>query len=282
MSERYNRLFSLPAELYAEGSPLLIEAGALLKDNDMGRLIAQLKLKNLEEKPVQAFKVRLWPVSALGDAATEPVEYTYLDLNAARGAAFGAQRPIPIPDPATRSFRAEILQAAFADGSRWIAPEGAAWAPLPAGETLESALGDAELCKQLRLERGADCRFVPARHGELWRCACGEAVKGERCPACGKGFFEIDLPGLTETKDKRLAAEKAAREKAAAAAAEKARLEAEKAARLAKDAACRRLWLTHFSPALPDPTVCFDEARAVFPDAVLGTDGLTETIRFDE
>ena len=65
-------------------------------------------------------------------------------------------------------------------------------------------------------------------------------------------------------------------------AAESSHMTMEEAARLAKDAACRRLWLTHFSPALPDPTVCFDEARAVFPDAVLGTDGLTETIRFDE
>ena len=65
-------------------------------------------------------------------------------------------------------------------------------------------------------------------------------------------------------------------------AAESSHMTMEEAARLAKDAECRRLWLTHFSPALPDPTVCFDEARAVFPDAVLGTDGLTETIRFDE
>ena len=54
------------------------------------------------------------------------------------------------------------------------------------------------------------------------------------------------------------------------------------AAETAKEAQPEELWLTHFSPALPDPTVCFDEARAVFPDAVLGTDGLTETIRFDE
>lgn len=56
----------------------------------------------------------------------------------------------------------------------------------------------------------------------------------------------------------------------------------EEAAKLARDAECRRLWLTHYSPALPDPTVCFDEARNVFPAARLGTDGITETIRFDD
>ena len=56
----------------------------------------------------------------------------------------------------------------------------------------------------------------------------------------------------------------------------------EEAARIAKNAECRSLWLTHYSPALSDPSVCFDEALAVFPQAKLGCDGMTETIRFEE
>ena len=56
----------------------------------------------------------------------------------------------------------------------------------------------------------------------------------------------------------------------------------EEAARLARDAGCAKLWLTHYSPALPDPTVCFAEAEAVFPAAELGYDGICETIRFEE
>ncbi len=56
----------------------------------------------------------------------------------------------------------------------------------------------------------------------------------------------------------------------------------EEAANLAKNAECRELWLTHFSPALPDPTVCFGEALSVFPAAVLGCDGICKTVRFEE
>ncbi|MBR4204729.1 MAG: ribonuclease Z [Clostridia bacterium] len=56
----------------------------------------------------------------------------------------------------------------------------------------------------------------------------------------------------------------------------------EEAANLAKNAECRELWLTHFSPALPDPTVCFGEALSVFPAAVLGCDGIRKTVRFEE
>ncbi len=213
MSERFTRLYTLPEELYAEGSPLLIAAGALLRDNQSNKLLAQLKLKNLDARAVRAVQVRLWPEDAFGHAAENPVFYSYLDLNADRGWVFGFKNPIPLSDPSTRSFRAEICAVAFADGSRWSAPEGALWAPLPAGETLESALGDLELCKQLRLEqRLRSCRFRPARMLDLWRCACGEIVRGETWPTCVWSSFEIDLAALTAANDARLARAMAARE----------------------------------------------------------------------
>ena len=54
------------------------------------------------------------------------------------------------------------------------------------------------------------------------------------------------------------------------------------AANLARESGCRELWLTHFSPALPDPSVCIGEATAIFPNTTAGYDGLTKTIRFDD
>lgn len=41
MGERYEKLFSLPQDLYALGSPLLIEAGNLLKDTQTGRVLGR-------------------------------------------------------------------------------------------------------------------------------------------------------------------------------------------------------------------------------------------------
>lgn len=54
------------------------------------------------------------------------------------------------------------------------------------------------------------------------------------------------------------------------------------AARVADESGCNELWLTHFSPALPDPSVCIDEATALFPRAVAAHDGITKTIRFED
>lgn len=52
------------------------------------------------------------------------------------------------------------------------------------------------------------------------------------------------------------------------------------AATLARDAAARRLWITHFSPAVEDPCAFAEIAREVFPPAVIGHDGLTTTLSF--
>ena len=51
MSERYAKLSHLPENLYMEGSPVIIAAGALLKDNQTGRVIAQLKLRKRDVNP---------------------------------------------------------------------------------------------------------------------------------------------------------------------------------------------------------------------------------------
>jgi ribonuclease Z len=49
-------------------------------------------------------------------------------------------------------------------------------------------------------------------------------------------------------------------------------------ARLAKGAHAKRLWLTHYSPALLDPEACLENARRIFPDTVAARDGMRITL----
>lgn len=54
------------------------------------------------------------------------------------------------------------------------------------------------------------------------------------------------------------------------------------AARIAKDAKASRLWLTHFSPANPQPEVFLEDMLKIFPETVIATDGLFTQLRFME
>ena len=54
------------------------------------------------------------------------------------------------------------------------------------------------------------------------------------------------------------------------------------AAQLAKQAEAQELWLTHFSPAMPNPKAYLDNARAIFPNSYVPRDGWVKTLAFDK
>ncbi len=54
------------------------------------------------------------------------------------------------------------------------------------------------------------------------------------------------------------------------------------AATVARDAGVERLWITHFSPGLHDPGAFVGNAVEVFPEAMVGWDGLQGVLAFGE
>ena len=214
MSERYARLFSLPENLYQPGSPVMILAGALLKDNQTGGILALMKFKNVGTKPIRGLKVRFFPQDLTGIDLDQPLEHQYLDLNAARDGEFGQKEPVALPNAITRAFRVEVYQVVFADGTLWN-QEQSQWSPMPPLQALETALGDKELCKEYQILYGANCRIMPQEDKGLWRCACGawNMESEANCHACGKNLDQLkalDLEQLKASRDARLAREQQA------------------------------------------------------------------------
>lgn len=220
MSERYTRVFSLPENLYALGSPVVISAGALLKDNQTGKVLAQLKLTNIQYKKIKAVKAKLFPLDTMGQSLGEAIDYQYLDLQLTRDGDFGSKTPIPFPDATTRAFAVEVTAVVFVDNTAWNS-DGAPWEPIPDSIPLHRQYNDLVI-EQLRLEQSGTCQFVVQEHKDLWLCACGAVNHdGEaRCHDCGKQLSQLhplDFEALTERANLRLAEEarQAAEEKAA-------------------------------------------------------------------
>lgn len=117
MSERYTRLFSLPENLGLESCPVVISAGALLKDNTTGNVLAQLKFRNLTSQAVKAVKVKIHAYDTAKAELNGVNIFSYLDLNVPLDGEFGSQTPIPLPDAATRSFTVDILSVVLAGGT---------------------------------------------------------------------------------------------------------------------------------------------------------------------
>lgn len=220
MSERYSKLFFLPENLYAEGSPVIIAAGALLKDNQTGRVIAQLKLRNISSKTVKAATVSLLPLNTVGKPLGEAVRYEYLDLSSTRDTDFGSKSAIPLPDASTRSFSVAVAEVIFTDNSVWNAND-AAWETLKSPEALTSRL-DSEMVKQFRIEYGSGAKNFFLEQKDLWCCVCGAVNRREEtiCHSCRKPIYDlrnIDLEALKESKEQRVAREREQAAKKAAA-----------------------------------------------------------------
>ena len=218
MSERYSKLFSLLENLYAEGSPVIIAAGALLKDNQTGRVIAQLKLRNISFKTIKAATVSILPLNTVCKPLGEAIRYEYLDLSSTRDTDFGSKSPIPMPDITTRSFSAAVAEVIFTDNSVWNAND-ALWETLKSPEALTSRL-DSEMVKQFQIEYGSGAKNFFLEQKDLWHCVCGAVNRREEkaCHCCRNlicNLRSIDLDALETCKEQRLIREREQAEKEA-------------------------------------------------------------------
>ena len=222
MSERYSKLFALSENLYSAGAPVVIAAGALQKDNQTGKVFAQLKIRNIQDKVIKAATVKITPFDTVGKPLGGTVDYQYLDLSAKRDTDFGQKTPVMLKEAATRSFAASVSEVIFSDNSIWTA-SNEAWEPLSAPVTPDKEFINGELAKQYRVKYGTDCTCVFKKEKDLWRCACGAVnhdseMNCHTCQRAAAALAALNVEELKADRDKRLAAEqkKAAEEKAAA------------------------------------------------------------------
>lgn len=215
MADRYLRVFSLQENLYACDSPIVIVAGALLKDNINGNIIAQLKLKNISDKTIKAVTVSLDTKDTAGNSLNTTTKHDYLDLAIAPWQEFGSKDPIFIADSSARSFSVEVLQVVFTDGDVWDA-NGAPWEQLPQTIKLIDRFRNQELVKQYQMEYGTNSIVFPQIHKDIWQCKCGEWNKGNYCHLCKasrKKLFSFVENTLEQDKDARLKREADEKEK---------------------------------------------------------------------
>lgn len=214
MAERYSQLFTLPANLYTEGSPVLIEAGALLRDNVTGGVLAQLKIKSISNKIIKALTVGIIPYDVAERQLSDAVMHQYLDLSLGRDSEFGQKNAIALPDPATRSFKVYVSELVF-DGNSIYSFTKNEWVSLDIAKVPVSQIlnDDVELIKQFHATYGAQYKYLPKRERCLWLCSCGSINHDDEanCHNCGQEYMpfeKVDITALKTARDERVAEER--------------------------------------------------------------------------
>lgn len=226
MGETYARLYSLPERLYTMGAPVVVAAGALLKDNRNGNIIVQLKIQNICSKTIKAVTVKITSIDTVGRTLGEETEYQYLDLNVKRNEFLGQQVPIIVPNEQTRSYSVKVTEAAFDDNTVWVGNE--IWEPLEKPDPIEKKIANGELARQYRIKYGKNSKYLLKQDRDLWFCTCG-AINHESelsCCSCHidrKKLEELDVDALKKECDARLEDERKERERKQAEAAVEAK-----------------------------------------------------------
>ena len=216
MSGHFTLLYKLPENLYTTGSPVIIEAGSLLKDETSGAIVAQLKIKNIQSSPIRAITVAVCAMDTGGRQLGPEIAFDYLDLNVQRDASFGEQTPLLFPNNATRQFYVRVIEVIFPGKEIWNG-DGKIWRVLPKSESLESAFPDYEMRKQFQLRFGNQCIQKAYVYEDLWICACGginhhEEQTCHNCRLAQGNILSPDLESLREEKDARVKREREERE----------------------------------------------------------------------
>ena len=190
MSERFQKLYTIKPNLYSEGCPVIIKAGALHKDIESGAIIAQVKMLNIGEKSITSCKVSVRAYENNGDEVEGVKVFSYLDINVGIGSEFGSKVPIFIPDRTARSFSVDIREIVFTDGTvqRF---DNSEWKTLPIQTTIQEYFhNNNELIEQYDEETKGSGKFLPEKKNGLFLCTCGAVNldSSEKCYVCGNSY----------------------------------------------------------------------------------------------
>lgn len=212
MSERYTKVFSLEKNLYIDGSPVIIKAGALLHDHKTQRILVQLKLQSISPNIIKATTVQIVAKDIAGRELEGVKVFQYLDLNARRDDEFGEQTPIYLDIPVARAFSVCVTEVVMNDNMIWSA-DAKEWTVLPLAQPLRSIMGS-DLLEQYQIDNGADCKTTPTQIRDLWYCACGACnhLAEQHCHVCNRlrDYYlrEIDIQLLRDEFNQRTEAER--------------------------------------------------------------------------
>lgn len=217
MSERFTRLFTLPS-LYADGSPVIIQAGALLKDNSNGNILAQLKFKNVTGQIIKCLTVSIYTYDSAERLLESGHTFQYLDINAGRNYEFGSKVPVPLFNNTARSFGIRITEVIF-DDKTVVDLSDRDFVLLPQKKPLIDVLKQSRIVDEYIAQTGASSYYVPEKFFDLNICSCGCVSKERFCLECGRDFNTLvnfcnyeKLSEILDERQKRRAEEQAIRE----------------------------------------------------------------------
>lgn len=171
--------------------PVVISAGALLKNNETNQVLAQLKVRNISNSNIKAIRIKIIVYDIAHRKLDDNIYYEYLDLNIHRNVEFGQKIPIILPDNKIREFDV-MIEEVIAEDNTVLSFGKIELESLKQPESLKELLWNTEI-KYFDQKYGKNCVVLPKKIEDLWFCACGTINHSveENCIYCGNMYFDF-------------------------------------------------------------------------------------------
>lgn len=210
MSTRYERIKGYNEKLWAKGSPVTINKGALLRDNAKDMNVLQLELENVTSYIITAVVLCI-ECASISNEIVETKEFTYLDLNVFADNTFGTQVPIQIDNKEARNFSFTVKKVYFKNGDIFDVPLKMTKIANPQKVDGYGNLSGEFAREVNKKNQQTKVYYKPLFTEGYWYCTCGRLNPGES-EACGRcninqNFLrEIsDISHLTKNNEEYLA-----------------------------------------------------------------------------
>lgn len=168
---RFETLLESSEGKLQDGTGILIEKVALIKDHDDDSIFARCSFRSLTEKPIKALLLDISAVDVWGKPIQGVEGFQLLDLKTKRDAVFGQTTPIPMPDNNTRGVDVVIKKILFEDRSMVDCPE--TFSNIALQQSLADYFGDSDMAAEYVRETSENSKYVPCQGEKIWRCSCG-------------------------------------------------------------------------------------------------------------
>lgn len=179
----------------------MVAAGALLKENKTGKVLAQLKFRSIENRIINSVTVKLYPLDTNGNKLGD-TDFTYTDLSAGRGSEFGHKTPVFFTDTSSASYSVSVTEVVFADNSVWDG-SGEPWTSLGRSKLLTDCF-DADFAQYYTAASVGKYKYVYNNTGELWLCRCGawNHASEPSCSRCHSVASDLERQDLRAMQQK--------------------------------------------------------------------------------
>ena len=185
MENQFEKLYSLPRDLYLDGSPALIVSGDLLRDKDRGDVFLLLKIRNLFHLHLTFCQVNIKCFGPNKEQVLAAIKFAYDGIRIQPNADFGNEKLICISNKTTRRVEISVIKLKFSDGTVWqYAP--VKWTQVKFKKQRIASKSITNRAKQLN----DGYVYYPEKCGSLYLCTCGAInfASEQRCLTCNKNF----------------------------------------------------------------------------------------------